>query len=172
MVGTTPPPWNVNEKWEYWEANGKRYARVTGRTAAPDVLKKNWAWWFRNDWDQKVTDPDAAWFHPEWPQWRRELVWNVQRNPMMNFRLFVAGVADRNYTVEVIEGNPDPMTIQRNDWKGPDGKAEMGYQKTKLTLDDGTVKTFTSFCSEKVIWYLGTMPTGIYGAKLVKGTPP
>lgn len=166
MVGKTPAPWNVNEKWEYWSdpVTGKRYAKVTGRQRCPDSLKKDYAWWFRNDYEQTVDE--APWYHPEWPKEKRELYWTYFRNPLQNARLFVWGWADRNYTVEVVEGNPDPMVVQRNDVLGPDGKPEQGYQKAKLVLDDGTeTRTFVSYCSSKLVYYSGTQPSGIFGVK-------
>lgn len=153
----TISPWNVNEKWDYWTEGAKRYARVTERIRVPDAIK-TWAWMIRNDYEQQVEE--APWYHPEWSLERRRLYWNYFRNPLQNARLYVWGVADRNYTVEVVEGNPDPMVVQRDD------VGELGYQKTKLTLDDGTTRTFTSYCSAKFVWYAGHQPSGIYGVKV------
>jgi hypothetical protein len=41
---------------------------------------------------------DADWYKSDLPQWQRAVLWNL-RNPLQNFRAFVAGVADKNYTV-------------------------------------------------------------------------
>jgi hypothetical protein len=161
---STKAPWNSEEKWEYgMYPNGKRWARVTGRKRAPESLKRNPLWWVKNDFEDQVEE--ATWYHPEWPEWKRKLYWNYFRNPLQNFRQFVAGVADRNYTVDVLEGNPDPMVYQRNDVKGPDGKEEHGYQKSRLTLDDGTFRYWTSYSGPRVVWYYGHNPSGFYGAK-------
>ena len=162
MTMLTPPPWVANEKWDYdilW--NGKQIARVTGRQRCPANLLKDWAWLAKNSYEQQVSE--APWFHPEWPAWRRELVWNYYRNPLQNARLFLWGWADRNYTVTVIEGDPDPMTVQRND------KGQKGYQRTLLTAENGETRQFTSYCGDKIVWYWGTQPTGIYGAKFNLG---
>lgn len=157
---TLLPPWNANEKWEYGaDASGKRWARVTGRKRAPDVLRRNVFWWFQNDYEESVDE--ATWYHPEWPQWKRALYWNYFRNPMQNARLFIWGWADRNYTVTVIEGNPDPMVVQRDD------VGEQGYQRALLTSEDGEQRTFVSYCDNRIVWYKGTQPSGIYGAKIL-----
>src|SRR5512139_3883927 len=101
----TLAPWCVNEKWEFGTLpNGHAFAKVTGRERCPDKYKKNPLWWFGNDFEQQSSDADAKWFHPDWPEWRRQLAWNYLRNPLQNASLFVLGIADRNYTVEVIEG--------------------------------------------------------------------
>lgn len=157
-------PWTENEKWKYWADpnTGKRFAKVSGRTRVPDSVK-TWAWMVRNDYEQQVED--APWYHPEWSLEKRKLYWNYFRNPLQNARMFVWGWADRNYTVSVIEGNPDPMVVQRNDVIGIDGKPELGYQKSRLTMDDGKTATFTSFCSDKLVWYGGIQPSGFYGVK-------
>lgn len=150
----------MNEKWEYWEEGGRRFARVTGREKLPDELKKDWRWWLKNDYQQTVDE--APWYHPEWPQDKRVLYWNYFRNPLQNWRAFVIGVSDRNYTVEVLEGNPDPMVVQRND------VGELGYQRTRLfDFEDNPseVKLFTSYCGPRVVWYHGWQPSGFYGFK-------
>ncbi len=151
-------PWCANETWSYGTLeNGKRWARVSGRTRCPLELRSNVLWWFRNDYEQQLPD----WFHPEWPLERREFNWAYLRNPLQNARLFVWGWADRNYTVTVDEGNPDPMVVQRDD------VGERGYQKCTLTADNGETRSFTSYCGQSLIWYWGTQPSGIYGAKFV-----
>lgn len=167
----TLSPWTANEKWEYWTDpnTGKRFAKVSGRTRVPDSIKTR-AWMIGNDYEQKVTDADAQWYHgttsnDPWPEYKRIMYWNYFRNPLQNARMFVWGWADRNYVVDVLEGNPDPMVVQRNDVTGADGKPELGYQKSRLTMDDGTTATFTSFCSDKLVWYAGIQPSGFYGCK-------
>jgi hypothetical protein len=150
-------PWVANEVWEFGSyPNGKRWARVSGRERCPEHLKRDPKWWAQNSFEEQVQD----WYMPNRPKWQRELMWNYFRNPFQNARLFVWGVADRNYMVDVIEGNPDPMVVQRDD------VGELGYQRTRLTLDDGTVKTFTSYCSKHLVYYYGHQPSGIYGTKL------
>jgi hypothetical protein len=83
---------------------------IDGRSLKPLLQKLNPIWWFENDDEQHVSD--APWYHPEWPQWRREFYWNFLRNPLQNFRCYVLGVADRNYTVA---GRTPVMTVQRDD---------------------------------------------------------
>src|SRR5512139_3861168 len=119
------PPWCANEKWEYWTEGDKQFDKVTGRERCPSNLLKDWAWLAQNSFEQQVSE--APWYHPEWDEKRRELYWNYLRNPFQNARLFKWGWADRNYTVSVIEGDPDPMTVQRNDKPGG-----QGYQRTRL----------------------------------------
>src|SRR4051812_48504484 len=87
-------------------------------------IKLNPLWWLGNDTEQTVDQ--AEWYHQDWPEWRRSLVWEL-RNPLQNFRAFVIGVQDRNYEVEVVHGNPDPQVVQRND------VGEYGYQ-VRLTI--------------------------------------
>jgi hypothetical protein len=65
---------------------------IDGRSLKPLLQKLNPIWWFQNDDEQHVSD--APWYHPEWPQWRREFYWNFLRNPLQNFRCYVLGVAD------------------------------------------------------------------------------
>ena len=173
MTGTLAP-WCKNEKWEFFtDSTGKRTAKVTGRERAPKELTSNWAWRFRNDYEEQL----PGWYHgpdpsvpgymgPEWSLDKRQFYWGFLRNPLRNGGLFVWGWADRNYTVSVLEGDPDPMTIQRNDHNGPDGQPQQGYQKAILTADNGETRKWTSFCSSKIIWYSGTQPTGFYGFKL------
>ena len=164
MVMKSPPAWLANEKWEYFERDGKQIARVTGRERCPSELLADWAWLAKNSYEQQVSE--APWYHPEWPEWRRQIMWDYQRNPLQNARLFLWGWADRNYEVSVIEGDPDPMTIQRNDKVWPDGKPGRGYQRTRLQLIGGSeTRYFLSYCSDKMVYYYGTQPTGIYGAK-------
>lgn len=151
-------PWCAAERWEFFERGGKRIARVSGRQRCPEELKKSWAWRLRNDYEQPVED--APWFHPELPLDQRRARWLI-RNPFQNGGLFVWGVADRNYEVEVIEGNPNPMVVQRND------VGEQGYQKAKLTLDDGTIQNWTSYTSPRLDWSYGCQPTGIFEVKFV-----
>lgn len=149
-------PWCENEKWEYWTDAGKFFARVTGRQRAPKSVIWNPAWMMRNDFEQQLSE--APWYHPEWPQSRRELYWNYFRNPMQNANLFTWGVADRNYTIEVLETTPNTaaldyspaMVIQRNDLIDPNTHVpEEGYQRVKLFDFDGDpklVKMWMSLC--------------------------
>ena len=169
-------PWCKNEKWEFGTfADGRRWAKVTGRERAPKELTSNWAWRLRNDYEEQL----PGWYHgpdttipgydgPPWDQKKRETYWLYLRNPLRNGGLFTWGWADRNYTVTVDEGDPDPMTTQRNDKTNLDGTPQQGYQKATLTANDGSgeVRKWVSFCSPKLVWYSGTQPTGFYGFKL------
>jgi hypothetical protein len=159
-VPVTLAPWCANEAWELFQRDGKTIARVTGREPCPSELKSNIVWWFRNDYEQNLAS--APWFEPGFPQDQRERDW-AARNPLQNARLFVWGWADRNYEVEVLEGRLDmPLLVQRDDI------GEVGYQRSQLTLLDGSAKTgFTSYASPKLLWYYGTQPTGFFGVKFV-----
>lgn len=157
----TLAPWCADEKWIYGEDEKGKWAQVNGRKLAPESLKSDLLWAIENSFEQQVFTT----YHPEWPQWQRELFWNFLRNPFQNARLFVWGVADRNYTVRVIEGNPNPMVVMRED------VAETGWQKTRLFLDDGTTRDWEAYSSPKLSWYHGCQPSGIYGVKFVPRIP-
>src|SRR5215467_4789350 len=115
-------PWCKNEVWETQHA----WARVTGRQRCPEYLKDSYLWRFANDYEQQLSE--APWYMPKYPTWVREVCWRF-RNPFQNANLFVYGVADRNYTVQVIEGDPNPMTVQRDTM--PPG---LGYQSFPASL--------------------------------------
>jgi hypothetical protein len=125
---------------------------ITGRMKKPAVKKLNPIWWFGNDDEQQTAD----WYHPEWPRWRRDFYWNFLRNPLQNFRCFVIGVQDRNYTVT---GRAPVMTVQRDDL----GPPERGFQwcviHTLIPLG------FLSYSGKHVVWYIGWQPSGIFGVK-------
>ena len=130
---------------------------ITGRSPKPLSKKLNPLWWFQNDDEQKETDPDAQWYHTEWPQWRRHLYWNYFRNPLQNFRAYVVGVSDRNYT---LTGRAPVMTVQRDDLNPP----ERGFQWCVLKLG-ALFLPFVSYVGRYVVWYLGWQPSGFFGAK-------
>jgi hypothetical protein len=120
-------------------------------------LKWNPIWWFQNDDEQTVDE--APWYEPEWPYWRRWLYWNVFRNPLQNFRNYVAGVADKNYW---ITGRAPCFTVQRNDLVPP----ETGFQWCILYgVDLWFPRVFLSYSGRRVVWYFGHQPTGFWGAK-------
>jgi len=168
----TLAPWCSAERWIFFndvsyaqaDPEGCKYAKVTGRAPCPPELKKNPAWWLRNDYEQNLSE--APWFEPDKDAATRARDWAL-RNPLQNARLFVWGCADRNYTVEVVEGHLNPMVVQRDD------VGETGYQRVRLfDFEDGSKeRTFTSYCGKRLRWYWGTQPTGFYGVKfnLVSG---
>src|SRR5262245_11362669 len=96
---------------------------IEGRSLKPLSKKLNPIWWFLND-DEEQTAP---WYQPKWPQWRRDFYWNFLRNPLQNFRCYVIGVADRNYTVA---GRAPVMTVRRDDLAPP----ENGWQWCVIKL--------------------------------------
>jgi len=132
--------------------------RVTGRTPVSLGKKLNPLWWFGNDAEQTVDE--APWYHPEWPEWRRYLYWNAFRNPLQNFRSFVIGVQDRNYEVEVIAGNSDPMVVQRDD------VGELGWQIAVLEFASGVWLPFISYSGRRLVLQIGWQPTGFATLKL------
>jgi hypothetical protein len=157
------PPWNANEKWTFGTLpNGKRFARVTGRTLAPESLKSDPTWWLRNDYEQSADE--APWFMTGAPEWLRQAAW-ITRNPLQNGNAFVWGVADRNFTVTVDEGNPDPLVIQRNDVL-INGQPDQGWQRSTLTLEDGTIKKWCSYCSGHFVSNWGWQPFGNFETKV------
>ncbi len=152
-------PWCANEKWQQFKRGDKTIARVTGRDRCPEDLKKSWVWRFQNTYEQQLSE--APWFHPELPEAERESRWLV-RNPFQNAGLFVWGVADRNYEVEVMEGRFDlPMLTQRNDI------GEQGFQRARLTLEDGTTRDWFSFTHPSYDHCYGCQPSGIWEFKYV-----
>lgn len=125
---------------------------VTGRLRRPLSKKLNPIWWFLNDDEQRVDDGTADWYHPEWPAWRRYFYWNFLRNPLMNFRNYVIGVADRNYKVT---GRASAMTIQRDDLT----PAEFGWQWSIIRLK-WLVLPFVSYSGKRLVLQLGWQPCG------------
>src|SRR5262245_40015028 len=117
---------------------------ITWRVSKAWSKKLNPIWWFGNDDEQQVAD--AAWYRPEWPQWRRELYWNYFRNPLQNFRAYVIGVQDRNYTVT---GRAPVLTVQRDDLDPP----EYGWQWSIIWLP--IPAPFVSYAGTHIIWYVG-----------------
>jgi hypothetical protein len=126
----------------------------TGRARKAWYKKINPVWWFMNDDNQTIDQ--AEWYHPEWPRWRRWLIWNVLRNPLQNFRSFVVGVQDRNYTVI---GRAPVLRVQRDDAIPPETGWQWCVCKTLLP------RPFVSYSGTKVLWYLGWQPNGFFGAK-------
>jgi|GEM_PF-6241767 len=179
MGGRILAPWCVDEKWEFGKLDdGRGWAKVSGRNRAPKNLTSNWGWMVRNDYEEKL----QPWFHgpditlpgyigPSWDDKKREFYWTYVRNPLQNARLFTWGWADRNYIVTVDPGDhdPDPMTIQRNDKRNPDGTPQLGYQRATLVAETGEKRQWVSYCSSKIVWYAGTQPTGFFGLKLKPG---
>ena len=140
----------TNVLWPHLEDR----AFIVGRTLRPWYFKINPLWWFLNDDEQRVED--APWYQPEWPNWLRQIVWNV-RNPLQNLRAYVIGVSDRNY--EVV-GRAPVMTVQRNDLIPP----ERGYQWCVIRL--GLLRLpFISYSGAHVVWYAGWQPSGFFGLK-------
>jgi hypothetical protein len=130
------------------------------RGLKPLRLKLNPIWWFGNDDEQKVDDGSADWYHPEWPRWRRKLYWNFFRNPLMNFRNYVIGFADRDY---MVSGKDPVMTIQRDDLVPPD----YGWQWSYITLKSGWRLPFCSYSGKRLVLQLGWQPCGYFmGIKL------
>jgi hypothetical protein len=137
-------------------SSAERSAAISGRVKVSLWLKFNPIWWFFNNAEQNLAH--AEWYNSDLPQWQRAVLWNL-RNPLQNFRAFVAGVADKNYTVR---GRPPVMTVQRNDLVAP----ETGWQWCVLAGGDlWFPRFFVSYSGKRVIWYFGHQPTGFWGAK-------
>ena len=136
---------------------GSKPLVVSGRVQKPLAKKLNPIWWFGNE-DQQTVD-QAPWFHPEWPEWERQFSWNVLRNPLMNFNAYVIGARDRNYTVRVISGNPNPAVIQRDD------VGETGWQISMIDFGNGVKLPWFSY-SGPLNFNFGWQPTGNFEIKL------
>ncbi len=125
-----------------------------GRVPKPLSLKLNPIWWFRNDDEQQLPE----WYRPTWPKWLRVAFWNV-RNPLQNFRSYVLGTQDRNYS---IIGRAPVLTVQRNDLVPPG----TGFQWALAYGGDLWVpRPFISY-SGPVVFQLGWQPSGFFGLKL------
>ncbi len=125
----------------------------TDRIRKPLSKKLNPLWWLMND-DEQVVE-QAQWYMPGKPEWLRYIMWNI-RNPLQNFRAYVVGVSDRNYTVT---GKDPVLTVQRNDLQPP----EFGWQWSVIRLGPGL--PFISYSGKSIVWYFGWQPTGFFGAK-------
>jgi hypothetical protein len=135
----------------------------TGRKRVPIKKKLNPVWWFGNDHEQKVTDPDAAWYLPRRPEWQRELMWSL-RNPLQNFRAYVIGVQDRNYRVKVVRGHPDANVVQRDD------VGESGWQVAMLHFPSRVQLPWLSYSGRRLVFQAGWQPSGFFGLKLTVRT--
>lgn len=126
-------------------------ATVTGRELIPWSRKINPLWWLQNDTEQTVDQ--APWFLPNLPHWLRALAWAI-RNPLQNFRCFVVGVQDRNYTVT---GKAPVNVVQRDDI------SQTGWQycviHTRIPLP------FISYSGKRFLWYAGWQFNGFFGFK-------
>lgn len=132
--------------------------RFSGRARKPLLSKINPAWWVLNDDNQTVDQ--APWYMPAWPHWLRSLFWNVFRNPLQNFRSFVVGVQDKNYTVV----GRYPIVNQRDDLPG-----EWGFQwSVNYGGDLWVPRLFFSFSSSLLVVQFGTQPIGFATFKLNK----
>lgn len=130
--------------------------QLTDRTRMSIWKKLNPIWWFENDSEQTVDQ--APWYEPTWPYWFRWLVWNTARNPLQNFRAYVAGVQDKNYSVT---GKVPVMTVQRNDLTPP----EAGWQWCVLHGGDLWIPRWFVSYSGWCTAYIGWQPSGFFGAK-------
>ena len=154
--------YNSNEKWEFFEKDGKRWARVTGRVRVPKEMRDELHEIVGLDPNEQwIDDGTTDWYMKKWPRIIRVIFWNFRNS--VSSRLLatvVLGVQDRNYTVEVTEGNfNEPLLIQRNDYE------ELGTQRATLHLDDGTKRYWWSYCNRWVTTYFGCQPNGLFAAK-------
>lgn len=132
---------------------GYQAQQLSGRIAVPWTKKINPIWWLQND-----LEPVApANYHPDWPTWARNFVYNFIRNPLSNFSAYVIGVKDRNY---VIRGT-DPVDAGT--------LADVGRTGWKWSLIDlgGWVRLpFVGYAGPRVLFYVGWAWEGNLGAKL------
>jgi hypothetical protein len=135
-------------------------ATVTGRALVSIWKKLNPIWWFGNDTEQTLAQVPT--YLPTWPQWMRVIAWNL-RNPLQNFRCFVVGVQDRNYTVT---GKAPVQAVQRNDIS----PTTTGWQWCVLHL--AVPLFFVSYSGTYVVWYIGWQPSGFFGIKFNLANSP
>jgi hypothetical protein len=147
----------------------------TDRKTMPWQSKINPFWWFANDSNQTVDQ--APWYHgpdttvpgymgPPWSEFRRQAMWNLIRNPLQNFRSYVVGVQDKNYTVTGKARDPNAPAnvepaIQRNDLPG-----QSGWQWSVIHLNSVVKLPFVSYSGKRIVWYAGWQPNGFFGFKV------
>jgi hypothetical protein len=127
-------------------------ATVTGRTLVSPALKANPLWWFEND----VDPVPPAWYEPGVAQNTRVVDWYL-RNPLQNFGRYVAGVADRNYTVVDPGGHATASTYADIGMTGCMTKQIIGAYPFPLP--------YMSCSTGTVTWYAGWQPNGFFGFK-------
>ena len=125
----------------------------SGRQPVSIWKKINPIWWFGNDTEQTLAE--ASWYMPNSPTWLRYLEWSF-RNPLQNFRCFVVGVQDRNYTVT---GKVPVLTVQRNDLSPPETGFQYCWLRFPIPLG------FISYSGKTATWYVGWQPSGFFGVK-------
>ena len=124
-----------------------------GRTRISWTKKINPWWWLQNDHEPLAPD----WYHPEWPEWRRNFWFNVIRNPLSNFSAYVIGVKDRDYVI-------------RGTWPVDAGTlADVGLTGWKWSLIElGWLRLpFVGYASKRILFYTGWAWEGNLGAKFV-----
>ena len=72
-------------------------------------------------------------------------------NPLQNFRCYVIGIQDRNYSVV---GREPVLTVQRNDLQPPENGFQWCLIKTRLP------RPFLSYSGKRFIWQIGWQPSG------------
>lgn len=132
------------------ERNG-RWAKLTvsGRTAIPLTVKLNPIWWAQNDWD---VDP-PEWFLPDKSDLSRRFQW-WWRNPFENFKRWVCGVGDLDYTVRLIGDS----------WWTTGNTSDRNWE---IGLIDGFLP-WVSYAGEKVEFYIGWQPVGVAAIKCAR----
>src|SRR3954452_12911567 len=138
-------------------------ATITGRERASLWKKMNPVWWFLNSAEQTVDE--APWYLPNLPYWQRWLYWGI-RNPLQNFRAFVLGVSDTNYSVI---GRAPVMCVQRDDLLPP----ETGFQWCMLHAGDLRLPRFLLATAVKELFgILAINRAGSSGASSTFSVPP
>jgi hypothetical protein len=117
-----------------------------GQPRVPWYKKINPIWWFGN---VEGIDPT---YHTDWPQWRREFVWYVIRNPLFNFFRFVVGVEDRDLIVTGPEPVFTPAWIECS-------LPSTGW-KWAILRTGWVVLPFLSYSGSRMVFYFGWVPSG------------
>lgn len=113
--------------------------------------KINLWFWITNDWDPEPPD----WHDSGKSKFWRYFTWYVVRNPGENFKRWVLGLGDRNYTVR-LWGDSWWTTANTtdNNW-------EIGYLK-----HEGFYFPWMNYSSRRFTVYVGWQPVGVAAIKL------
>lgn len=120
--------------------------RLWPRAATIPLAKKlNPIWWFGNE---EGLDPD---YRPDWPLWKRRIVWFF-RNFMFNFFRFVVGVEDH----DLIVTGPVPVFLPV--WH--EAQPPRTGWKWSVIRAGWLVLPFVSYSGARVVFYVGWLPSG------------
>jgi hypothetical protein len=111
------------------------------------------AWWWKIQpwwWFYNSTEPvPPSWYTASSIRWLDTFLWYC-RNPLVNFKWYVVGVADRNYTVY----GQAPVNV--TDWNDV---GQTGWKTSVIHL--GLLRLpYVSYTGASVVWHVGWEPNG------------